>query len=91
MCRILFEIIDNLFMYDLFKNLNPGYSPPSRTTLSSRLLDQEVARISQNIEKELELSDHLTLSMNFFIFYLFFYIFIDFLIFSIRWMDIKKK
>jgi hypothetical protein len=43
MCGIPFEIINNPFMRDLFKNLNPGYSPPSRTTLSGRLLDQEVA------------------------------------------------
>ena len=64
MAGIPFEVIDNPFIRDLFQELNPKYTPPLRTTLSDRLLDQEVARVSQNIEKELEISDHLTLSKN---------------------------
>ncbi|CAJ0844647.1 4844_t:CDS:2 [Entrophospora sp. SA101] len=59
---IPFEVIENPFVIDLFKELNPGYTPPSRTTLSGQLLDQEVARVNLNIEKELESSNNLTLS-----------------------------
>ncbi|CAJ0760890.1 580_t:CDS:2, partial [Entrophospora sp. SA101] len=59
---IPFEVIENPFVIDLFKELNPGYTPPSRTTLSGQLLDQEVARVNLNIEKELESSNNLTLN-----------------------------
>nr|CAG8494334.1 11967_t:CDS:2 [Entrophospora candida] len=59
---IPFEVIENPFVIVLFKELNPGYTPPSRTTLSGWLLDQEVARVNLNIEKELESSNNLTLS-----------------------------
>ena len=62
MAGIPFEVIDNPFIRDLFQELNPRYTPPSRTTLSGRLLDQEVTRVSLNIEKELKFSDYLALS-----------------------------
>ncbi len=62
MADIPFKTIENPFIYDLFQELNPRYAPLSRTTLSDRLLDQEVVRVSQSIEKELDSSDHLTLS-----------------------------
>ena len=47
---------------DLFKDLNPGYTPPFRFTLSGQLLDKEVARINNKINDELEVADGLTLS-----------------------------
>ncbi len=62
MAGIPFETIENPFIRDLFQELNPRYAPPLRTTLSGRLLDQEVAQIFQSIEKELDSSDHLILS-----------------------------
>ena len=62
MAGIPFEVIENPFIIDLFKHLNPGYVLPSRTTLSGRLLDQEVTRTSISVEKELESSNNLTLS-----------------------------
>ena len=34
MAGIPFKVIENPFIVDLFKDLNPGYVPPSRTTLS---------------------------------------------------------
>ncbi len=46
MAGIPFEIIENPFIHNLFQKLNPEYAPPSRITLSGRLLDQEVARVS---------------------------------------------
>ena len=62
-------VIDNPFIKNLFKDLNPGYVPPSRTTLSGRLLDQEIARINQRVDQELENVDHLTLCKYLFTFY----------------------
>lgn len=41
MAGIPFNIIKNPFILDLFKDLKPGYSLPSRTTLSKRLLNEE--------------------------------------------------
>jgi hypothetical protein len=46
---------------DLFKDLNPGYVLPSRTTLSNRLLNDEFARVNKKIESELKVADGLTL------------------------------
>ena len=62
MSGIPFKVIENPFIIDLFKELNPKYIPPSRTTLSERFLDQEVARVNLNIDKELTSADNLTLS-----------------------------
>jgi hypothetical protein len=72
MAGIPFEVIENPFILDLFKDLNPGYTPPSRFTLSGRLLDKEVARINNKIKNELEVADGLTLSKNIIHFFLFF-------------------
>ena len=55
MAGIPFEVIENPFILDLFKDLNPGYTPPSRFTLSGRLLDKKVARINNKIKDELAL------------------------------------
>jgi hypothetical protein len=41
MAGILFNVIENPFVIDLFKDLNPGYSPPSQTTLPDRLVTEE--------------------------------------------------
>src|ERR1044072_8076356 len=38
---IPFNVIENPFILDLFKDLKPGYSLPSRTTLSECLMDEE--------------------------------------------------
>ena len=47
--------------YDFLKELNLGYAPPSRTTLSERFLDEEVARVNKYIDQELENAENLTL------------------------------
>ena len=60
---IPFEVIENPFVVDLFKELNPAYVPPSRTILSERLLDEEVAHIQNSINIDLENAEHLTLSI----------------------------
>ncbi|CAG8727661.1 12911_t:CDS:1, partial [Racocetra fulgida] len=61
MTGIPFEIIENPFMRDFIKKLNPQYIPPSRTTLSGRLLDAEVARVTTAVYNELEHCENLTL------------------------------
>ncbi|RHZ69728.1 hypothetical protein Glove_279g1 [Diversispora epigaea] len=62
--RIPFEVIENPFIIDFFHELNPGFTPPSRFTLSGRLLDQEISRINLKIDKELETSNNLTLTLD---------------------------
>jgi len=61
MAGIPFNVIENPFVLDLFKDLRPGYSPPSRTTLSERLIDEKHSWVNMVIYRELEQSDHLTL------------------------------
>ncbi|RHZ55150.1 hypothetical protein Glove_420g87 [Diversispora epigaea] len=53
--------IENLFIIDLFRIAIPGYTLPSRSTLSGKLLDQETIRIEKKIENNLEHSNHLTI------------------------------
>ncbi|CAB5360709.1 unnamed protein product [Rhizophagus irregularis] len=61
MAGIPFEVVENPFVLDLFKNLNPAYIPPSRTTLSGRLLNEEISRVNKKVTSELEIADSLTL------------------------------
>lgn len=92
MAGIPFEVIENPFIVDLFKDLNPGYVLPSRFTLSGQLLDKEVARVNNKIDDELKESDGLTLSKNIYNLSFFFkkknILTIKFFIISIRWVDI---
>ncbi|GET58012.1 ribonuclease H-like domain-containing protein [Rhizophagus irregularis DAOM 181602=DAOM 197198] len=64
MAGIPFNVIENPFVLDLFKDLNPGYSPPSRTTLSNHLITEEYTRVSLAIDHDLEQSDNLTLTLD---------------------------
>ncbi|RGB38197.1 hypothetical protein C1646_756029 [Rhizophagus diaphanus] len=41
MVDIPFNVIETPFVLDLFKDLNPAYSPPSQTTLSDCLITEE--------------------------------------------------
>ncbi|RIB03883.1 hypothetical protein C2G38_2223847 [Gigaspora rosea] len=43
MAGIPFDVIENPFIQDMFKVLQPAYNPPSRSILSDRLLDEELA------------------------------------------------
>ncbi|CAG8852949.1 5854_t:CDS:2, partial [Gigaspora margarita] len=62
MAGIPFEVIENPFIKDMFKEFLPAYDPPSRTTLSGRLLDEEIARINCAIDRDIDGADHLTLA-----------------------------
>jgi hypothetical protein len=59
---IPFETIDNPFIIDMFKTLNPNYQLPSRYTLSERILDEEIAKVERLIDAELKGESNLTLS-----------------------------
>ena len=61
MAGIPFDVIDNPFIQDIFKEFNPAYNPPSRTTLSDWLLDEELAWVNKGIDNDLDKADHLTL------------------------------
>ena len=52
------------FFLDFIKNLCSAYNPPDRKTLSTTLIDKEVARISISIEKELRSEENLSLVIN---------------------------
>ncbi|CAG8822959.1 35297_t:CDS:2 [Gigaspora margarita] len=64
MAEIPFDVIENPFIIDMFKEILSAYNPPSRGTLSGRLLDEEVAQINCAINKEIDKADHLTLALD---------------------------
>ncbi|CAG8781856.1 19329_t:CDS:2, partial [Gigaspora margarita] len=64
-CGISFEIIDNLFMQDLFMQLNPAYHPSGQTILSGRILDEEIIKVNKEVSKILKKNDNLTLNREF--------------------------
>lgn len=58
---IPFSVIENPFVIDLFMRLNPGYIPPSRATLSGRILNEEAVKIKTKINRIFEQTENLTL------------------------------
>ncbi|CAG8761085.1 18622_t:CDS:2, partial [Rhizophagus irregularis] len=44
--------------------INNPYIPPSRTTLSGRLLNEEISRVNKKVTSELEIADSLTLTLD---------------------------
>ena len=61
MAGVPFDVINNPFIRDIFKEFNPAYNPPSRTTLSNRLLNEELAQVNKAINNDLNKTDHLML------------------------------
>ena len=59
--EVSFNVIDNLFIWDIFKEFNSAYNPPSRTTLSNQLLNKELAWVNKVINNDLNKVNHLTL------------------------------
>lgn len=51
-CGIPFWVVESPFFIDLLKNLNAGYMPPDRRTLSNLWVDQETARITINTDEQ---------------------------------------
>ena len=64
---IPFSVIENPFIIDLFMRLNPKYVPPSRTTLSGRILTEAANKTKAKINKIFEQSENLTLCKHLFI------------------------
>ncbi|CAG8817520.1 27960_t:CDS:2, partial [Gigaspora margarita] len=61
MVGIPFDVIENPFIQDMFKALQLAYNLPSRSILSDRLLNEELARVNKAIDNDLDKADHLTL------------------------------
>ena len=64
-CGIPFGIVENSFFLDFVQSLCPGYKPPWRTTLTSTLINTELAHILLTIDEELKNKKNLTLGNNF--------------------------
>lgn len=60
-CEISFSVIDNPFFRELLYQLRPNYTPPSRKILSETMLNNEVAKVTNKVIKELKNTDNLTL------------------------------
>ena len=60
-CGIPWKTIESPFFIELLKTLRPGYNPPSKETLSGRLLAQELAVVNQQVLKKLKHQENLTL------------------------------
>ena len=60
-CGIPWHVIENPFFIEYLKTLCPGYTPPSKETLSGQLLTQETAIVNNKIIKVLKNSTNLTL------------------------------
>ncbi|CAG8796077.1 32142_t:CDS:2 [Gigaspora margarita] len=63
MANILFEVIENPYIKNLFKSINPAYNLLLQTILSGWLLDEEVAHVQNNIDKDLKTAEYLTLNL----------------------------
>ncbi|CAG8575229.1 6675_t:CDS:2 [Cetraspora pellucida] len=61
MAGISFEVIENSFIKDMFKEFLPAYNTSSRTTLSGKLLDEEIACVNNAIDNDIDKTDYLTL------------------------------
>ncbi|CAG8797796.1 15437_t:CDS:2, partial [Dentiscutata erythropus] len=61
MCGFSFCVIDNPFFVNALKLLNPGYKVLSREILSGHLLDIEVAKVINKINKILDHTTNLTI------------------------------
>ncbi|CAG8504857.1 18208_t:CDS:10 [Dentiscutata erythropus] len=62
--HVAIKLVESPFFIDLLKNLNAGYTPPSQKILSNLWLDQETARITVNIDEQLNRLKNLTLVLD---------------------------
>ena len=61
MAEVPFDVINNSFIWDMFKEFNSAYNSLSRTTLSNWLLNKKLAQVNKVINNNLDKADHLTL------------------------------
>jgi hypothetical protein len=64
MCSIPFRVISNPFFIHALKILNPDCNVPSREVLSGRLLDIEVAKVNDKVNKIIEFSSNITIGLD---------------------------
>ena len=62
-CGISYRIVEHPFFIDFLKELNGGYSPPTREYLSGRLLENELSLVNEKVEADLNNQENLTLGM----------------------------
>ena len=62
-CGIPFSAIENPYFVDAIKSLRSSYNPPSRESLSGKLLNREVIKINSKVNNILQNEDNLTLDM----------------------------
>ena len=60
-CSVAFKLIEHPFFIDMVKSLCPGYDIPCSTTLSTSLIDSELAHIIVDQHQTLENEKNLTL------------------------------
>lgn len=60
-CGIPWHTIENPFFIEFLKTLRPAFNPPSKETLSGKLLSQETAVVNQRVIKQMKSSTNLTL------------------------------
>ena len=64
MCGIPFRVINNPFFVNALKTLNPNYNIPSREVLSGRLLDNEVAKVNNNVDEIIRFANDITIGLD---------------------------
>jgi hypothetical protein len=62
-CGLPFHIIENPYFVNMIKNLRSTYNPPSRETLTTKLLPEEAIRVELKIKNSLQKSSNLTLGI----------------------------
>ena len=60
-CGVSFRIVEHPFFIDFVKELNAGYSTPTREKLSGRILERELCHVNENIERDIMNYSNLTL------------------------------
>ena len=62
-CGISFRIVEHPFFVNFIKELNAGYSPPTREFLANQLLERELAYVNNKMKSELQGENNLTLGL----------------------------
>lgn len=86
-CGVSFRIVESPFFVELLKLLNPSYTPPSRELLTGRLMEEELSKVNFKVAEELKNENNLTLGKFFFFKFFLIINFINFSLFSPRWVD----
>src|SRR5271154_6472575 len=60
-CGIPFSAIENPFFINAIKSLRSSYNPPSRESLSGKLLNREVVKVNSKVNNILKNENNLTL------------------------------